>query len=177
MILVVGALGSNFHVLLPVLASERLGASPEGFGLIFSVFGIGALVGSLAQASVAATLGRMVTACAGFSAAYLLLVPVHALAAAAVLVLVAGACFTIWTASNQAMLQLTAPDHLRGRVISLYLFAFAGIAPLGSLLSGWLADLHGVGLALAVAGTSGLVASAVTLALLRREPGPTAVAA
>jgi predicted MFS family arabinose efflux permease len=177
MILVVGALGSNFHVLLPVLASERLEASPEGFGLIFSVFGIGALAGSLAQASFAATPGRMVAACAGFSAAYLLLVPVHALAAACVLVFVAGGCFTVWTASNQAMLQLAAPDHLRGRVISLYLFAFTGIAPLGSLLSGWLADMSGVGLALAVAGLSGLVASAVTLVLVRREPTTAAVAA
>ena len=159
MILVVGGLGANFHVLLPVFATDRLETGAGAFGLIFSVFGVGALVGSLAQASTAATIGRMVAACSGFSAAFLLLVPVHALAAAAVLVFVAGACFTIWTASNQSMLQLAAPDHLRGRVISLYLFAFTGIAPIGSLLSGWLAEAGGVGLALAVAGGAGLVAS------------------
>jgi MFS family permease len=175
MILVVGALGSNFHVLLPVLASERLQTSPAEFGVIFSVFGIGALVGSLAQASVALTTGRMVAACAGFSAAYLLLVPASTLAAAAVLVFVAGTCFTIWTSSNQAMLQLAAPDHLRGRVISLYLFAFTGIAPIGALLSGWLAEAGGVELAFAVAGTSGLLASAVTLVLLRRSPAGSAL--
>ena len=172
MIVVVGLLGSNFHVLLPVLASDRFDTGPGMFGLIFSLFGIGALVGSVAQASAARTsYGRMVAACMGFSAAFLLLVPVSALAVAAPLVVAAGACFTIWTASNQALLQLAAPDHLRGRVISLYLFAFTGIAPFGALLSGWLAELGGARLALAVAGASGVVASVGAWILLHRRFG------
>jgi MFS family permease len=173
-IVVVGALGANFHVLLPVLATDRLDADAERFGLLFSLFGIGALAGSLVQASAArATAGRMSAACGGFGAAFLLLVPVHAFAVAAPLVFVAGACFTIWTASTQALLQLASPDHLRGRVISLYLFAFSGIAPIGSLLSGWLAESGGAGLAFGVAGGSGLVASVVALVLLS---SPTAAA-
>ena len=75
-----------------------------------------------------------------------------------------GVCFTLWTANSQSLLQLSAPDHLRGRVLSLWLFAFAGLAPLGGLLAGWLADVGGTSLAFYVAGGTGLL---MTLAAVR----------
>ena len=59
-------------------------------------------------------------------------------AVAAALLLVIGFCFSTWTANSQSILQLTAPDRLRGRVLGLYLFAFAGLTPIGGLLAGWL---------------------------------------
>jgi MFS family permease len=77
------------------------------------------------------------------------------------LLFVVGVCFTLWTSNSQSLLQLTAPDHLRGRVLSLYLFAFAGLAPLGGLLAGWLSEVGGTQLAFVVAGVTGL---AMTLA-------------
>jgi hypothetical protein len=49
-------------------------------------------------------------------------------------------------------------------VLSLYLFAFAGLAPLGGLLAGWLADVGGTQLAFYVAGVTGLL---MTLAAMR----------
>ena len=73
-----------------------------------------------------------------------------------------------WTANSQSILQLAAPDHLRGRVLSLYLFAFAGLSPIGGLLAGWLASVGGTELAFAVAGVSGLVATGLAVARLRR---------
>jgi MFS family permease len=74
-------------------------------------------------------------------------------------------------------LQLTAPDYLRGRVLGLYLFVFAGFSPIGGLLAGWLADVGGTELAFAVAGLSGLAATAVAVTRLRtlgasRRRGP-----
>jgi MFS family permease len=80
------------------------------------------------------------------------------------LLFVVGVCFTLWTSNSQSLLQLTAPDHLRGRVLSLYLFAFAGLAPLGGLLAGWLSEVGGTQLAFVVAGVTGL---AMTLAAVR----------
>ena len=71
-----------------------------------------------------------------------------------------GLTFSLFTASANALVQLASPDHLRGRVVSLYLFAFAGLAPIGGIVAGWLADLGGTGLAFAVAGLSGLAAIA-----------------
>src|SRR5262249_47628152 len=104
---------------------------------------------------------------AGFSSAMLLLAPVQSDAAAAALLLVIGFCFSTWTANSQSILQLTAPDHLRGRVLSLYLFAFAGLSPVGGLLAGWLASVGGTELAFAVAGVAGLTATALATARLR----------
>jgi MFS family permease len=108
------------------------------------------------------------TGVGGFSLALLALAPLHTLVACAALLYVIGACFTLWTANSQSLLQLTAPDHLRGRVLSLYLFAFAGLAPLGGLLAGWLADVGGTPLAFFVAGSVGL---AMTLAAVHEVYG------
>jgi MFS family permease len=77
-----------------------------------------------------------------------------------VLLFVLGVSFSLFTASANALVQLAAPDHLRGRVISLYLFAFAGLAPIGGLVAGWLADQGGTPLAFGVAGVAGLCAAA-----------------
>jgi MFS family permease len=80
---------------------------------------------------------------------------------------VTGICFTIWTANSQSILQLTTPDRLRGRVLSVYLFVFAGFAPLGGLLAGSLAETGGTQLAFSVAGTAGLVVSALAFTEVR----------
>jgi transmembrane secretion effector len=104
---------------------------------------------------------------AGFSGAMLLLAPVRNAAIAGALLLVIGFCFSTWTANSQSILQLTAPDRLRGRVLSLYLFAFAGLAPVGGLLAGWLADVGGTTLAFAVAGVAGLAVTAAAISRLR----------
>ena len=74
--------------------------------------------------------------------------------AAGVLLALVGISFSLWSATSQSMLQLTAPDALRGRIVSLYLLVFAGLSPIGSLLSGWLADVGGTRLAFLVAGVA-----------------------
>jgi MFS family permease len=76
--------------------------------------------------------------------------------AAAVLLFAAGVFFILWNSNSQSILQLTSPDHLRGRVMSLFLFAFGGLAPVGSLLAGWLAHTGGTRLAFAAAGVAGV---------------------
>jgi predicted MFS family arabinose efflux permease len=40
-----------------------------------------------------------------------------------------------------SLVQLNAPNEMRGRVMSIYMVAFRGGMPLGSLLAGWLATL------------------------------------
>jgi MFS family permease len=82
-------------------------------------------------------------------------------AAAAALLFAAGVCFILWNSNTQTILQLTAPDHLRGRVLSLFLLAFAGLAPLGGLLAGWLAHVGGTQLAFSAAGVAGLAMAAL----------------
>jgi MFS family permease len=159
---VVSTVGFNFHVLVPVLASETLRAGPEVFGLLSAAFGGGALVGALLSAALGrASWKALLLGNAGFAVALLALAPQRNALAAGALLFVTGICFTVWTANSQSILQLTAPDHLRGRVLSLYLFAFAGLAPLGSLFAGWLAETSGTDLAFGLAGASAAVMTAV----------------
>jgi MFS family permease len=165
---VVSTVGFNFHVLVPVLASETLDSGPRTFGILSACFGAGALTGAL----LAAALGRaswkaLLAGVGGFSVALLALAPVQTVVLAAALLFVVGVCFTMWTANSQSVLQLSAPDHLRGRVLSLYLFAFAGLAPLGGLLAGWLSDVGGTQLAFLVAGVTGLIMTLLALRELR----------
>jgi MFS family permease len=179
MTLVVSTVGFNFHVLVPVLAADTLHVGATVFGLLSAAFGAGALLGALASAALArASFKTLVAGTAGFSLTLLALAPQHTVIACAVLLFLTGISFTLWTANSQSILQLSAPDHLRGRVLSLYLLAFAGAAPLGGLLSGWLAEVGGTELAFGVAGVTGLFMTAFGLRTLRQgsfAPSPVLV--
>jgi MFS family permease len=167
LVLVVGTLGVNNGVILPVLAAE-LHAGPEVFGLLSATFGAGALIGALATAALGRASWKVLLAgTTGFGAAMLMVAPQSTVAACAAFLLVAGMCFTLWSSNSNSLLQLTAPDHLRGRVLSLYLFAFHGLAPAGGLLIGWLIEVGGTDLAFWVAGLSALAMAAF---LLPRRP-------
>ena len=157
----------NFNVLLPVLARETVGAGADVFGAIGASFGAGALVGALLTASLGRASPRaLVVGVAAFGLAQLLLAPQESVTAAAILLFAAGVSFTLWTANANAILQLGAPDHLRGRVLALYFFAFHGSMPLGGLLAGWLAAAGGTPLAFAVAGVVALAAALAAAVLL-----------
>jgi MFS family permease len=83
-----------------------------------------------------------------------------------------GISFTLFTANANSLIQLAAPDHLRGRLIAVYLFAFVGTAPAGGLLAGSLADLGGTQLAFTVAGVTSLVSIVVANAWKTRLTAP-----
>jgi len=155
---VVSTVGFNFHVLVPLLAADTLHVGPEGFGLLSASFGLGALVGALVTATFRAASWRLLaTGATGFGVLALALAPVENAVLAGALLVAIGICFTLFTANANALVQLGAPDHLRGRLIGLYLFAFVGLAPVGGLLAGWLATIGGTPLAFAVAGVTSLV--------------------
>jgi MFS family permease len=164
MVAVISTVGFNFHVILPLLASETLDTGPEVFGILSACFGGGALGGAL----LSATLGRaswksLIAGTAGFSLTLLAIAPLENAVACAVLLFGTGLSFTMWTANSNAILQMAAPDHLRGRVVSLFLWAFAGLAPIGGLLTGWLVDVGGTQLAFTISGVTGLVMASLAV--------------
>ena len=171
LVTVVSTLGFNFHVILPILAAETLQAGPEVFGILSAAFGAGALGGALLSAALGrASWKALVAGTGGFSVAMLAIAPLESVWPAAVLLFVTGGCFSLWTSNANSILQLGSPDRLRGRVVSIYLWAFVGLAPIGSLLAGWLCEVGGTPLSFAVAGTTGLVMTFVAAQQLRR-PG------
>ncbi len=170
-ITVVSLVGFNFHVLVPLLASQTLHVGAGTFGVLSASFGLGALAGALAIASLHEAGPRVfVGGAVGFSLAMLGLALVHTVGAALVLLLLLGVCFAVFTSSANALVQLASPAHLRGRVMSLYLFAFAGLAPVGGLVAGALAEKGGTELAFGVAGLAGLVVIAWAAHALFSEP-------
>jgi MFS family permease len=171
LVAVVSMFAVNNNVLLPVLAKRTLSSGAGTFGLLSAFFGAGALIGALTAAAIARARVKVVLlGAAGFGASQLLLAPERSVAVVLALLLLGGICFSLWSANSNTLLQLEAPDHLRGRVIGLFFYGFAGTGSVGGLFSGWLADMGGTELAYAVAGSVALAAAvAAALALGARE--------
>ena len=170
---VVATVGFNFHVLVPLLAADTLHVGPEGFGLLSASFGLGALVGALAAATFRNASWRLFAiGTASFGVLAICLAPVQNAYLAGLLLFGVGISFTLFTANANALVQLGAPDYLRGRLIGLYLFAFLGLAPVGGLVAGWLAEVGGTSLAFAVAGITSLVTIGVANAWRSRTAEP-----
>ena len=156
-------LGLSYVVMLPVFAREILRGGPKTLGFLMGSTGIGALCGSFLLAARRGTNGleKAIPASAGlFSVAVIgfALSPVPA--TSYLLVALAGFGMISTLASCNTMLQTLVDNTYRGRVMSLYTMALVGIAPFGSLLSGWLTSEMGVRFSLAVGGACCLAAAA-----------------
>jgi MFS family permease len=170
---VVATVGFNFHVLVPLLAADTLHVGPEGFGFLSASFGLGALVGALAAATFRHASWRLFAVGAGmFGVLALALAPVENAYVAGTILFGIGIAFTLFTANANALVQLAAPDYLRGRLIGIYLFAFLGLAPVGGLFAGWLVEVGGTSLAFAVSGVTSLATILVANAWRSRVPAP-----
>jgi MFS family permease len=171
MMVVFASVCFNFNILLPLLAKDTLDAGPRTFGVISACFGAGALVGALSAAAIAKASWRVMFAgAAGFGLSELLIAPVRGVALAGVLLFVCGVFFTSYTANSNAAIQLASPDHIRGRVLGLYYYAWNGLAPLGALIVGFLSDTGGTELAFAVGGAAALAMTAAGAIAVKRPP-------
>ena len=131
---------------LPNRTSE-LGGSETLYGILLGFMGAGALVGALVRPRLFGWLGVrsvpvtiVVFGVAGIAVGLAPSTPV-----AAVGMMVAGACWVLTLTTLNASSQMMAPDWIRGRAMSLYTLAFSGIYPIGSIMSGALADVVGAG--------------------------------
>jgi len=167
--LIVSTFSFNFNVTLPVLAYSTLHVQAQVYGILSALFGAGALVGALAAASLGRASAKvMLAGSVVFAGAELGLAPVHTPILAGALLFLTGAGFTAWSANSNATMQLAAPDHLRGRIIGIYFYAFNGTGPAAGLLAGWLCARGGTELAFIVAGCAGLVGTAVAAVRMNR---------
>jgi MFS family permease len=169
-IAVMSIFGLPSLVLLPVFARNVLGQGAQAYGWMMSAVGGGALIGALAVATFAPRMPKgfvLGWAAAAFGALVAMLGFVHTLASALVLLTFVGAAMITTSALTNTLLQTLAPDELRGRVVSAYIFAFVGMGPFGSFLGGAVADLLGVPFAFLSGGVITLAAAAM---LLLRSP-------
>ena len=136
-------LGSPLLTFLPIFAKDVLGGDVSQYTQLMSWAGAGAVIGALGVA----WLGRfnhMGRAVLGLQVAMGVVIILFANTrqpmANAALLFIGGACMVMVFATLQSLVQLRAPNELRGRVMSIYMMAFRGGMPLGSLVGGWLAN-------------------------------------
>ena len=72
-----------------------------------------------------------------------------------ILIFIMGAQMVVMT-TNNSVLQMTTPDHMRGRVIGVYMMDI-GMMPLGGLIAGTIADLFSVQAALITGSSVALI--------------------
>jgi MFS family permease len=152
-ILVVGLVllfGANFSVFLPLFATDVLHVGAAGFGLLSAATGGGALIAALWLAwrhqrpTIRAILfGTLILGILEIVFAFSQL---YSLSLALIAVL--GFVETTFGALAITLIQTIAPDHLRGRVMSVYILFFTGSIPPGFLLAGWLSEQFGASFSL-----------------------------
>jgi len=163
-------LGLPMQTFLPVLAQQVFGQGVDTYSRMMSFSGAGAVTGALAVA----WLGRfhgMGKVLLGLQATFSLLVIAVAWSRSVhltyFLLFTAGVSTIITSSLVTSLVQLVAPDEMRGRVMSIYMVAFRGGMPLGSLVSGALIARIGLPIVLTLNGT--LLCLAALYFLTRRE--------
>ena len=147
--------GFSFMTMMPVFARDVLHLDARGYGALVSAIGVGAAAAALFMAGLGGRT-RRARLVLGSSVLFGLVLIAAALApgfwTAIMLFTVAGCIMALNGIASNTMLQVQAPDRLRGRVMGFYAFVVLGLAPLGSLQAGWVAEHLGVRTALAGGG-------------------------
>jgi len=162
---IIGTFGYNFTVIVPLVAEFILRVGPEKFGMLTSAMGAGSLAAALAMAAMGRLRpGWLLVAAAAFSAllAAVAFSPVYALTLALLFAL--GMVGVAFSTTINTSLQVTVPDELRGRVMSIFFLLFAGSTPIGGYITGFLAEHLGVRAGLTI--MAGLCAGGTLLATL-----------
>lgn len=164
-------LGFSLLTFLPVVAREVFGEGPDTYSRMMSFSGAGSVAGALLVAWLGkykrmgmtalltqAVYGALII---GFALSRVLLV-------SEVILFFTGATLMVVFSTVTSLVQLSAPENMRGRVMSIHLLAFRGGMPLGSLVSGWLATSLGAPL---VIGINGVLLIAVAAYFLVMDHG------
>lgn len=138
--------GMSYIFLLPVFAKNILNGDAHTLGLLSGAAGLGALIGALnlARRKSIPGLGRFIAFAGVMLGVCLCFFSLSRNMILSLLIMMfAGLAMITIMASSNTLLQTIVPDEMRGRVMSFYVLSFAGIAPLGSLSIGSLAEKFG----------------------------------
>jgi MFS family permease len=164
----VSTFGMNFTVVIPPFVQNVLHADATTYGFLMAATGVGSIVSAL---SIAFS-GRTVPIVIGLGGATLGLAEIvlsgtSAFPIALVAMFVAGLGSIAMAATANTLVQLMVPDHLRGRVMSVYTTVFAGSTPIGGLITGAIASGLGVATAILVGGALSLATGVAGIFTIR----------
>ena len=173
MMAVVGTLGYNFQVILPLLARFSF----DGGAATYTALAVAMAAGSVVGALAAGARGRvgpdlLVASAFGFGAVALIAAAAPTLPLELAALVPLGAASVTFAAGVNSSLQLDADPAMRGRVMALYSIVFLGSAPIGGPIVGWLGEAIDPRAGLVLAGAAGLLAAVgARAALARRAAG------
>jgi MFS family permease len=176
LILTVGTFGMAYNTWLPLIADGSFDAGEETFGLLFSSMGIGSLAGALSVAFFSKQPSRqrmlLFSMLLGVVIITVGIVSAIPLSVGLAMVVLALSGFSASNAMAMAntIVQTTAPDELRGRVMAVYSTVFMGSAPLGGLIAGSISNRWGVETSMYIGGAIVAVVATVLYLLQREKP-------
>jgi MFS family permease len=172
MMAIVGCLGYEFQVSLPVMARQGLHTGAAGFGFMTAAMGIGAVAGGLLVAARGRTGVRtLVIASAAFGVTFALAAVAPSLPIELVALMLVGWASISFMATGNSTLQLAAAPTMRGRVMSLWFVAFQGSTPIGGPIIGWLMAWAGARAGLGVGAIACMFVALLGLLAMRRMNG------
>jgi MFS family permease len=146
-IAVTALLLSPFIALVPAVALKHFHNAKAGTSVLITAQGLGAVLGALVLASLAARYGRrrlLVADLAFLPVVVIAYAAAPTLALAALAILMLGAAYIGVLSGLGTVVQLRAPAELRARILSLYMVALGVVYPLGAVIQGFLGDRLGL---------------------------------
>lgn len=160
LVAIVGTFAPNFSVLVPVFTKEILKQNEAYFGIIMSCLGLGSFIGAISVASLSRSgpkqkilfvvpfiLGSLLIAIS-FTNYYI---------TTGLLMACIGFFFITFSSNSNTLIQLTADDEHRGRVMSVYTLVFAGSTPIGNLFAGYFTEHFNAQIGFIACGTAILI--------------------
>ncbi len=149
--------GFPFMIMAPVFARDVLGVGASGYAALVSAIGLGAAAGALGLAGFGKRYRKerlLMLASSLFGVTLAFIAVVSSFSASLALFTVAGWTMAANGILGNTLLQIQAPDHLRGRVMEVYSFLVLGLAPLGSLQAGFVSEHLGVRYSIGLGGAA-----------------------
>lgn len=173
---VIACFGYNFNVVMPLMARTAFDAGADAFGMLMAAIGLGSLIAAFAVATLGrSTLRLLLYGAMAFGALELLTAVTPWFVGALALLVGVGYAGILVTSSANTQLQLSAPDALRGRVMSVYSLMFTGVTPIGAMITGLMANVLQVRTTLAIEASLCLLAPLCAFVYVKRQtPTPTA---
>ncbi|AUS81586.1 MFS transporter [Actinoalloteichus sp. AHMU CJ021] len=172
LVFLVSTFGMNINTTLPVMANNFFEAGPQGLGLLSTVLAVGTLTGAAmaARRSRDGTPSLRLLLVAGmvFGCLVVMLGLMPTMGLFGAVLVPTGIAFMTFSLTANATVQLTVEPHMRGRVMGLYMLVLLGGMPLGSSLSGWMAEHISVPSPLIAGGAIAFLASLTAAGLMAR---------